>query len=55
MQKGQALMGTATASYNILKSSALILEATSTEINQFAPFKDLSGGTETEAKYVVYK
>lgn len=55
MQKGQALMGTATVSYNIQTSPARILEATSTEINQFAPFKDLSGGAETETKYVVYK
>lgn len=55
MQKGQALMGTATFSYNIQTSPARILDATSTEINQFAPFKDLSGGAQTETKYVIYK
>lgn len=55
MQKGQAMMGTATFSYNIQASPARILEATSTEINQFAPFRDLSGGTQMETKYVVYK
>lgn len=55
MQKGQALMGTVDVSYKIQKSPARILEATSAELNQFAPFKDLSGGTKTEAKYVVYK
>lgn len=55
MQKGQALMGTASISYNIQTSPARILEATSTEVNQFAPFKDLGGGTQTKTKYVVYK
>lgn len=54
MQKGQALMGTASFSYNI-QAPARILEATSTEIIQFTPFKDLSGGTQMESKYVVYK